>query len=275
MLYLPNGAQKPPAGCQVNWSHPFAKGLLMALPLNDGQWDTSGGSGVKYKPRTIWGATAPRTQGASNGTVTWASNRHGHAIYCQAVNAQPGTWADFLPLTGVTIAVIRRKTVAATPGGGLIFGNGNPLDTTRVGLFFPFSDGNLYWDFGGFSGSNRLQINSIGTDTEIDSCVATAGHDGLKVWRRGKKIGSSSTAVTRSAIMAGGVGLNTLGNTGDVQEINFLWIVDHPWSDQMCRWWCAEPYAALYPSFSWRSALSTGSGAVTGSPWHTYAQMRG
>lgn len=258
MFILPRGSQKPGSVTEVDWDHPFSDGLLMCIPFDEGVWDTSSAT-LKYQPRTIWGATAPRVPGNGAGTVNWASNTDGRAIHCTDGTSRIGTWADFIPLSGVTIAVIRRKLVAAVPGGtgGALFLDGTASGGERVGMFCPYIDQNAYFSFGGVSAPNTLIVNTIPLTTSVDRWIMTAGKNGLHAWRNGVKIGSSATAITRSTT-SGSLSLNGGANAGDNQEINFLWIVDHPWPNEICQWWSAEPYAALCPSQTKRYAFLAG-----------------
>jgi hypothetical protein len=80
-----------------------------------------------------------------------------------------------------------------------LFGINTVANTNeRMQAHCPWSDGVIYWDFGGFSGNNRLSVSgqnlSVGN---WDHFVFSAGEIGMQIWRNGKLIGSNSTLITR------------------------------------------------------------------------------
>ena len=242
------GARKPSQANEVNWNHPFAKGLLLCIPATEGRWQTNAATSPPQNvPITIWGNMAPLALSSSTPTLGWTGNKEGTALDF-SVNASLN-WADFIPLTGVTIAVVRRFYLG---GQGNIFGCTTVASTERTLTLCPFNDGTVYWDFGGAGGANRLAVAGLSFPIppgQADRWVFTAGNTGMAMWRNGVKVGSQSTAVTRTA--GTGTALGQAGSvTGAGQEISLLWIVNYPWPDSLCRWWSGEPYDALYSTVS-------------------------
>jgi len=85
--------------------------------------------------------------------------------------------------------------------GGSIFGVEATNSQERFQAHAPWSDGNVYFDFGGADGSNRLTVSGLGLATgKLYHMVFVAGASGMKIFFNGLLVGSSSTPVTRTAI---------------------------------------------------------------------------
>ena len=69
--------------------------------------------------------------------------------------------------------------------------------TDRVLTHLPFSDGNIYWDYGNATaGSGRLSVSSAGflaTGT-VNNWAFVAGKRGREIWRNGVRIASNPSA---------------------------------------------------------------------------------
>jgi hypothetical protein len=168
------------------------------------------------------------------------------------------------PTAAITIGIIRKNLVASGVGGtGRDFQVGST--TSLIQTHSPYDgDSNTYWRFGGTAGANNVNGNTgLGSaDTAPRRLIFSGGPRGLQVWQDGALVLSSSTAVTRAAstsdfVINGAGG----GNEGHAQcEYNFLHIVGEQWSDELCRWWSAEPYDHLYSPITSRSYLFLGGG---------------
>lgn len=264
MLILPRGSQKPGQGATVNWAHPFARGLTLCLPFFEGQWQANTAGNATL--HAIWGAVARSTVITQGVKAIWDSNVEGNALAIQDTGSL--NFSYVLPANGGTIAIVRRKRDTTLRNGCLV-GDGN-TSSSGVQLLCPFSDGNIYWRFGG--AGNQLVV-AQSWNTQIDRMVFTAGFNGTAIWRNGRKIASSATAVTSTPTTS--MSINGGGVTGDIQDLNFAWFVNYPWSDALCQWWSAEPYAALTPPSTRFSLLLGEAAAAAGSPWLHYAQLRG
>lgn len=148
----------------------------------------------------------------------------------------------------VTIAItIDRSTV----DGNATFGNfysGGWLDQ-RCGAHVPFTDGVVYWDFGGVtSGSTRLSVAGL-TISNRDSWVFTAGLRGMEIWQNGRLRASNGGTPSRVGGSVWGLGRHD-SNAGGASTGLF----DHisVQNVQMPAAWCAlasiAPSQALYYS---------------------------
>jgi len=244
MAYLSaHGTMKPPLGAQIDPAHPFAAGLLVALGFQDFNPTASAGNPA-LTALLPGGSIANQTVTLSGGALTGmalTSNREGTSLTTTTSSGtiavgSTGTW---LPTTACTIAIIRRMNTA-TPGSNRFVHVGTQL----IACYMPYSDGTVYWDYAGTSAPNRLTKAGLTISTTIpDHWVFTAGSQGSAIWQNGVKVASQATAISRAA--AGDV--LTLNYDAENADVNFFQISNVQWSDDLCRWWSAEPYAHLYP----------------------------
>lgn len=149
------------------------------------------------------------TRGANTGSVGWASALGG--IATGALNGAGGgiVWQDtgqlLHPTDGVTILthVIR---ASATDDLTIITGSG----TSVINVLVPYSDGVVYFDFGGTSSPNRISIAGL-TFHNDDIIVMSAGLRGSEIWFNGALVASQPTPIVR---VAGIVDINMSFVTG-------------------------------------------------------------
>ena len=284
--FIARGTMKPPFGARVNPTHPFGRGLLLALSFNecapDGQtYDAAGTTGFTH-PLFTPGSIRPQAIAGwvigNNGRLQWTSNREGKAFSFVHASGYLELGNDWLPTTAISIAIIRRKT-DTTIRGACTFGLTGGTAATYCRIYAPWSDSVVYWEFGGTSGANSLSVSGLSFPATIEKWVFTAGPRGSAIWQNGRKAASQSTAITRTAAPSNGPRLNNNGfaTPGDLQEVNYLAVYNTQWSDDLCRWWSAEPYAHLYPQTAHRQGVLLGDvapAAATVRPAFYYAQQR-
>ncbi len=99
----------------------------------------------------------------------------------------------------------------------------------------------------------------------------------MAIWQNGSKRASHSTAQTRTNNGTDSFYINTSGEVsvaGDVCEVNFVQINNVQWSDDLCQWWSAEPYAGLYVPTVRRYAFLMAA-TPSGSPTRPYLSSLG
>jgi hypothetical protein len=267
------GTMKPPLGAQINLAHPLGTHCVLAVPFNDGCG----------RPSIVYGAPSigyPRQAASFLRAVTitepptaslpsWTANQHGLCT----TQASGVYWrfedSNWVPTTACTMCIIRRRTNTVQTGGA--WGCGGASNTYAFSLLLPYSDGTVYWDFGGWSGPNRISAAGLSMSTVIpERWIVHAGPQGSAIWQNGVKVASQATAITRTA---GGLTFD-LSNLL-AQEINYVALYDTQWSDELCRWWSAEPYVPLYAeqarTYEFFGDRAT---AAAGHPTHYYAQQR-
>lgn len=267
-LRLSHGQQKPPFGALMNRAHPFAQGEALSIFATEGRGP--------FTPVSILhlgtiGGTAPPPSLTVTGAPTWDSNSEGTAIQFTTSTtriAMPGTaW----PTTQCTVLYIGRKTdttLRQSAPFSIALGATNQ-DTDYLSALVPHSDGKIYWDYGynpNFLAPNRLSVTPPTIGTTVHRWIFTAGPAGSAIWQDGVKIASQSSAVTRTNGVTAkalniGDGIQT-STVCDNFQLNFFSIVDAQWSDDLCRWWSAEPYAHLYGPEPQRRYWLLGGGAV-------------
>jgi hypothetical protein len=239
------GTMKPPLGARINLAHPLGAHCLLAVPF----WEGTG------RPSILYGAPSlgpPRqkdlaipaitvTEPPTAALPTWTANPQGRAT----TQASGVYWrfedSNWVPLTACTMCIVRKRTDTVQTGGA--WGCGGGGNTYAFSLQLPYSDGTVYWDFGGWSGANRISAASLTMSiTTPERWIVHAGPLGSAIWQNGVKVASQATAITRTA---GGLTFD-LSNLL-AQDINYFALYDTQWPDQLCQWWSAEPYAHLYP----------------------------
>lgn len=240
-----SGLRAPAPTAGVNWQHPLAYGLRSLLVWN--------GPGVK--PSDLVGTRAPALVGAP----TVAASPHGLIGSAASINDgwSLGTDDGWLPTDRCTIVVIRRKTDTTNRSSALFGLYGGAASTNRIGTHCPYSDGTVYWDYGGFSGgSTRLSLGGLTFSTDWEYWVFTAGRKGMAFYRNGKLLASQATAVTRSsdttsgALFGPNVGHGESGGgtvTGDIEDIALFAVLAWEWSASDVRQWHADPFCLVHP----------------------------
>jgi hypothetical protein len=227
-------------GAQVNHSHALASGFIFLVLFNEG-------AGVPF-------ALGLRRACTIVGAPTWISTIEGSAGKSGATTAWyriPFLVREFVPsnVVGgnqVTVCIIRRKT-DTTARASSLFGLDSSVQTQRCGAHVPYSDGNVYWDFGGSSSPNRLTWTGYTRTTNIEKWVFVAGSQGSSIWLDGALKASQSTSIgrgTTSLDFAIGMG-NGLTNAADLQEYYYCAMFDAQWGADNVAAWTANPYAIL------------------------------
>jgi len=275
---------KPPPYARVDLTHPLGRNCQLVCLFSDGQGTLNKIPGpisgeFKETPSVQYYQTFANLVPYIVAPLTppvWTVNAAGRALLCDpnVCGMDMGflyqrecydiDYPEFAigatVARGQTVCIIRRK-IDTTLRASTLFGveDGGLADSSRCGAHVPYSDGNVYWDYGGNGAPNRLVVGGLSFTTNVEKWIFTAGPQGSNIWRDGIKVGSQSTPLTRIVpaqfsdftawIINGG---NHLGFAGDAQEFNFIMYIANQWSDAQCEWWFGEPYAAFYTSFMTR-----------------------
>lgn len=197
------------------------------------------------------------TSGSSS--LTWVNGPGGLGLKSGAVVDQnvvltpnSGTDGGFggrLKLDRVTIFVIRSKT-DTTKNNCTQFGwRGNLQDTARMTAFAPFTDGNVYFEYGGISGINLLTWAGYTAATNVESWTFRAGKLGMAMWFQGIKVASQATAVTRAAALSANMNFQIFGSSNissDKETIYFFALCNDELSDAAIQAWYADPYGFFF-----------------------------
>ena len=105
---------------------------------------------------------------------------------------------DLVALNSGTYIVRYRKLDAVNRDSG-IFGNTSSAVQERCGVHGPYSDGTVYWDFGGVTeGATRLSV--AGQTFGLSTWAFTTGIRGMEIWKDGNIIASNTSNPSRIAV---------------------------------------------------------------------------
>jgi hypothetical protein len=157
----------------------------------------------------------------------------------------------FSSLTRGTVLMVRVPADTTNRENGT-WGNENPGGIgQRFSTNAPWSDGNIYFDFGGTSnGTTRVQwIGGYSkSTTALDIFAFRAGPRGMSIWYNGEQKASHGTAASRSR---GGnfwlAGEAALGTASDLHTYHFFALIDAEWTDQQIKDWSRDPFIMLRP----------------------------
>lgn len=228
--------------------------------------------------KSVWvGSSSSRTLLTNEATlfsttnVTTSPTAQGiAAVFTHAINTKIRLAADadsMLGTAATTFAVLRR-CIDTTNRDSTIFGY-QLSNTDVVQAVVPFTDGNLYFDYGDNS-VGRVSVTYT-KDTAWETLVFVAGpRKGREIWRRGVKLlGNTSANSARPATTAEfNLGAKASGtSSGDNQEIALFAVSDYEWSDAQIQAWCRFPYAETFAPQTrriWVPASAGGGGTPVG-----------
>jgi hypothetical protein len=153
-----------------------------------------------------------------------------------------GAWAPnraAAPTDRVTLLYMRRKHDATNRDAihvGVSF-----TDASRLMTHCPFTDGVVYWDFGGNSSPNRLTASGLGTQG-IQKWAFVAGTRGSSIYLDGVRRATQASAITRTAGNNFGINGNVLGTQGDLQDVYLVAVYNVEWTPSMIAEWSVDPW---------------------------------
>lgn len=160
----------------------------------------------------------------------------------------------FLSSTGGSALVVMSRVGAEVGSTSFAVATSFQPDA-RFSAHMPWSDGTLYFDFGGTnSGVTRLAIPSAVPTGTLLAFVCTGGQAGLRVWRNGQPLGSTSQAVTRTnaAASALGIGIDpSFEESSSLPDLGATYYLQAFWpsqlSDPIARSLSANPWQLFGP----------------------------
>ena len=265
----PDPRVQPPFGAaEANYQHTLARGLNFAVLVHG-----------TPKLQTIFRGQRRTTliNAVATGNPVLSGTRFGsRALRSPDTSTYWDCGVDgthlTLPTTAVTVAVIRRK-LDTTARASALFGTASAGATTRLGTHCPWSDGVVYWDFGGTSGANRISYTWAATTT-VERFVFVAGTRGSAIYLDGISKASQATGITRSSASEQfflNAGQGSVSSRQDIVEYVAFFLFDAEWTQDQARQWTAEPYCFLQPIIRRRYFVPAAGGAT----WPGWFHSRG
>lgn len=156
--------------------------------------------GIIYALNPAWpldfvsGEAAVRVAAAA----AFNSGVSGASAHTEGVNGKVTLRANsaFLPTQEITIIMHRQKIGASTDAGE--FGLASTAGGERCGGHVPFTDGSVYWDYGG-STAGTTRVSVAGLTIGNDVWAFTTGPRGMEIWQNGLVRAQNAANPTRSA----------------------------------------------------------------------------
>ena len=162
---------KPLRISRIDWRNPLARGLVVCCALNE----------MAGNPANLVTATPGLL---SNSAWTPEGVKFPSSIgngYTDLVS----NGSSVLP-TGPCTVVIRRRKFDGTLVNGAAFGrrSSTGIPSTRLGALIPYTDGTVYWDYGGATaGVTRLTAAGLTNFTKWTTWTFTVGTRGMEIWQ--------------------------------------------------------------------------------------------
>ena len=206
------------------------------------------------------------TQGSGSRTGGFGSNGTylAHTSTLDRANLfEAGDAVAWVPTQEITICLGYEKRDATLRGAGA-FGVGNNTNAERCQALIPFTDGTVYWDFGGVTEDATRESVAGLTTSGYHSWGFTSGPRGMEIWQDGLIRSSNSANPTRSSSAVA----YQLGHAVSVNSdlANYYWVFMHrtqlPF--ELLRRVLLDPYNTILAPpvprrrvFPWKSSVPT------------------
>lgn len=212
------------------------------------------------RPTDIFLGSTPRVSLLQNRTLTYNSASVGYSargFFGAITTATTGSRASMTPANRLfpipnqgTIAVEVLR-ITSTNTNAMLFGYSNGA-SDRVLFHAPYSDGNLYFDFGNTttgSGGGRVSVAYTKKLNTVTRFVCIAGPTkGREVWVDGNLLVADSTATFSStkATTLFSVGTASSADAGEANAYSLLVTSAVEWTSAEAVAWCNDPYGTTF-----------------------------
>jgi hypothetical protein len=97
------------------------------------------------------------------------------------------------------------------------------------------------------TGTGRTGKDFDAMNTDLQYLVYTAGRRGMAIYADGRRIGYSSTAVTRTDADSDFLLNENANSNGEAQDIFFAAVLDTEWTQDQVAWWYQDPWSGVAP----------------------------
>jgi len=160
---------------------------------------------------------------------------------------------DNFSTTEFTAAIIRRRTDLTEEHKGTMFGCADAGTGARFQSHNAWAGtGVVYFDFGGSTGSNRVQFNHT-ENTNYEKWTYRAGPMGLSIWLDGVEMVSNAVAASRDAFgLANTFQVNDQleGPQNEAYDAEYYMVLvcNRAWTDAEIVDWASDPYQVFVPA---------------------------
>jgi hypothetical protein len=240
------------ADCRWAWD-----GLVLAWPLWESGYDSVDfftGDFERVQARDPIRARHGSVIGFTAAGVDFADGRRGRVAKVDTTIAGRITTPEssYLPTGPITVVLHYRRLDSTNRNTGafgpVTFESGG---TNLCGVHLPYGDGNVYWDYGGFSGANRVTYS--GASFGDDVWVFTNGPRGSEIWQNGiLRATNGGTPLTRTASSStNGWGLfYNVGAANDNAESGGFLLYDRQFSESEIATISQDPWTPFRPERS-------------------------
>ena len=132
-------------------------------------------------------------------TKEWVQNARGAALAVTTLTTNSGWVASpsALGTTEVTVLILKKDRDGSHRTGGAFGIVSTSGAANFCGAHIPYTDGTVYWDYGGQTGGTS-RISVAGLTFGDDIWVFTAGPRGMEIWQNGSRRASQAGHATRS-----------------------------------------------------------------------------
>lgn len=236
----------------------------LTLVFAPGRWITGGTAGGGVTPTATVGSFPVERASVGPAVVVTASTAsNGNRLQLAADQNVVFPNAD-----RCTIAVYRRSK-DTTARVSTLFG-ANSIDSDRTLAHAPYSDGNVYWDYGNPASFGRVSV-AFTKSTDWEALVFVAGQTkGREIWRNGVRIASDAAATASRLRTYPNVPFNlgspgTAGQGSDDEEVALLVVSPEEWTDGEVAAWSRDPFGTTFaPARNVRPVYSAAAGTPVG-----------
>lgn len=254
---------KPPVGVQPCWGHPLHP--RHAWLMNEGVPGSIAGAATPFLHNLgSHGATVAPPAGVVSSIIQWSVAQRGMVIRQVIDGSGAGLyWNDasrFLNTGGGFSIVMAYRKTDATNRASVAIGVGiSVADGERLNVHLPWSDGTVYWDYGGTTDA-ATRVSASGLTFGDDVWVFSTGPMGMQIWQNGILRASNSANPTRTQTTV------PLILTEDLADIGFAYLYHRQLTPTEARRISFDPYCWMQPPTSLFAASSRAavlSGTVT------------
>ena len=237
-LILPRRFNSQPQGAvDIDWGNPLTGKLTEVLNPSSPGSVTS----IRGVTPSVIGNVLPAVGGVGAGVLLPTTYDSGLVIASSSDDL-------FASKSEVTIFVVRRP-IDITKRASTLFGYSSS-NISRVICHAPWTDGNIYFDYGGTDAAQRILSSNYTKKTSTEYLVFVAGGGkGREIWRDGVKLAGDVTKTGVRTLDSAQFKIGAANNSfsSDLEEIYLFGVASRAWSDSEIKDWSSNPWQLFRP----------------------------